>query len=252
MQFRNVKSRMVMLSVMLLGAMLVMASPASAQTTGSTVTDGNGAFALNITVPVGTPTGTYRLAVTCTGISYPVTELVLTVSDTTPVPGQTITVSNGGSSTVASRPCKAATSVSYTITFLSVANGGGFSIAQVDVIKTANVLLFISPAGTGSLIPQNPFGTGLNLFGGQVPVVQQPSADRGPIVINNNNSSSSSSSAAAAAGGSGVVAPPAQQLVRTGVDALPMAAAGAAIILLGFILLTAGNRTRPAFGTFAE
>lgn len=235
MQFRNGKSRLVILSVMLLGAMLVMANPASAQTSESTDTNVNGGFTLNITIPVGTPTGVYRLAVTCTGLSYPLTKLVVTVSDTTPVPGQTITVSNSGSSNAATRPCNAATSVSYTITFQSVADGGGFSIAQaVDVTKTTTVLLFISPTGDG------------NLFGGQTP------ADKSQIIINNNNSSSSSSSAAAAAGGSGVVAPPAKQLVRTGVDALPLAAAGAAIVLLGFVLLTAGNRTRPAFGNIAE
>ncbi len=91
---------------------------------------------------------------------------------------------------------------------------------------------------------------------GQNPFLPIGSTDtgRGPIVVTNNNSSSSSSSAAASVAGGAAGAPPGTPgtpaqatLVRTGIEALPMAAGGMAILLLGFVMLTAGNR-RVALG----
>lgn len=245
MLFRNVKSRLVVMSVMLLGAMLLMAGPASAQALNGGVSNSAGGFSFNVTVPSTAVNGIYKITVSCNKAVYPLpdpTPIAVSVNDNVVVPGQVLTLSGPSGS------CDAAVSVSATLSALSTA--GSFNIAQV-VVRTGSVNILVERDGTNNLFnPQNPFGNGFgNLFGGQV---QQPADSRGPIVINNNNSSSSSSSAAAAAGGSGVVAPPVQQLARTGVDALPMAAAGAAIVLLGFILLTAGNRTRPAFGNFAE
>lgn len=257
MQSRKVQGRLVILSVMLLGAMLMMIGPASAQATiGSQQSNTAGGFSISVTIPSSSVAGVYRITVTCNGVGvYPIAATIaVSASDNTVSPGQTIIVSGPAGS------CGPAVNVVATIRLLTASSP--FNVAQV--VNTGFVDILVERAGfappTG-FNPQNPFGTGLgnpfgaglgNLFGGQVAPLQQPTGDGGPIVINNNNSSSSSSSAAAAAGGSGVVTPPAKQLVRTGVDALPLAAAGAAIVLLGFVLLTAGNRTRPAFGNFAK
>jgi hypothetical protein len=77
----------------------------------------------------------------------------------------------------------------------------------------------------------------------------------GPIIVTNNNSSSSSSSAAASAGGGSVPAAATvvtsqpttttvtRALARTGVEALPLLAAGLATILLGAVMVRAGRRS---------
>jgi uncharacterized protein affecting Mg2+/Co2+ transport len=132
-----------------------------------------------------------------------------------------------------------------TVTASGTRSGGG-SVSDTDTETiTISGTGTLPPIGFNPFNPFNPFLGGLNPFGG----IGSTDAGRGPIVVTNNNSSSSSSSAAASVAGGAVGAPPPgtpttqpPTLVRTGIEALPMAAAGMAILLLGFVMLTAGNR----------
>jgi hypothetical protein len=248
---RKGTSRLTLVGAMVLGATMILAGPAlAAVTLGSTVSDAAGAFSVTVTIPSNTAAGIYIIAAHCTAKSYPLPNRTLVVDDNTVTPGQAVRVSGIANS------CNPVVNVAIDLTLQSLAQAG-FSIAQVDIPNDLTAIIQVSTTGvgTGSFFNPfgtfNPLGTG-NALGSTLIPVPGPSSSH-PIIINNNNSSSSSSSAAAAAGGAAAAAPvtPAT-LVRTGVDALPLAAAGAAIILLGFILLTAGNRTRPEFGAFAD
>jgi hypothetical protein len=134
-----------------------------------------------------------------------------------------------------------------TVTATATPAGGGSSLSDTDT-ETISITGTSTPNPTLT-IPFNPFNpfNPVNPFNPQnpfIPIGSTTDSGRGPIVINNNNSSSSSSSAAAAAGGGAVAAPPATPttLVRTGFEALPMAAGGMAVLLLGFVMLAAGKR----------
>ncbi|MGQ0679472.1 MAG: hypothetical protein ACT4OM_07435 [Actinomycetota bacterium] len=230
------------MTAFMLAAVMMMVSPASAQTVlASSVTNAGGGFSFSGTIPSNTAAGIYRLTARCTALSYPVPPAVpVAVNDTTVEPGQVITISAANGS-----HCSGAVAVQAVLALQSAA--AGFSIAQVAIANEGSINILVQRAGTLNPGLGSPFGNQV------IPVPGSGSDSRGPIIINNNNSSSSSSSAAAAAGGGVAVTPnPPQTLVRTGVDALPLAASGAAVMLLGFVLLSAGNRTRPGFASIAN
>jgi hypothetical protein len=131
-----------------------------------------------------------------------------------------------------------------TVTASGTRSGGG-TVSDTDTETiTITGTGTLPPIGFNPFNPLNPFLGGVNPFG----AIGSTDTGRGPIVVTNNNSSSSSSSAAASVAGGAAGAPPPgtptqpPTLVRTGIEALPMAAAGMAILLLGFVMLTAGNR----------
>jgi len=129
-----------------------------------------------------------------------------------------------------------------------ITNTATVSSNPTDTDSANNTVTTTTTVGVGlnPLNPLNPLG-GLNPFGslsGLGGTGLGTGSDQGAIVINNNNSSSSSSSAAAAASGAAPApatpAPPAKpELVRTGMDILPVAALALLFIAFGYLLLQA-------------
>ena len=225
---------------------LILALPAVAlaQTTlGTVTTNSSGNFETTVTIPSGTTPGTYDIEATGTRPSstpYPPSSAAACSVDRSLVrPGETIRVFGSGFSPN--------TSVTLRLVFVS-----SFTIAQATQSVTTDCARITVASPTATIPPQPIFpiiGRDRPVpFPVPVPVVIGGGDRGGPIIVNNNNSSSSSSSAAASAGGGGVVAVPTQTgttpqtLARTGIEGLPLLAAGLALILLGSVLLSADRR----------
>lgn len=224
-------TRLTLLSLMVVGS-VALAGPAQAQTV-TTTSNAAGQFARQIAIPANAAIGVYRLTATCVGQVYPA------------VPGGVIalpdTLTRGDSFIASGFGCSPTVTVTLNLTQVTSA-GATFTLAQTTDTRTFADFIRVVADPTlppiGPIVPTNP-------------PVAQPAAQQ-PIVITNNNANNNNNSASAVATAGGGSFPVGQQLVRTGVDALPLAAMGTAIMLLGFVLLTAGNRSRPAFGKLAD
>jgi hypothetical protein len=242
------RSKLARRSTLILAVVLAIAIPSAAlaQATLATVTtDSQGRFQTNVTIPAGTTPGTYDIVATGTAPTstpYPPSSTpTISVDRTVVRAGETVGVFGSGFSPN--------TSVTLRLEFIST-----FTIAQATQTVTARARIIV--VGPGVVIPPPNFPLLPGIIRQPIPVpvpIPVPISvgdGGGPIVVNNNNSSSSSSSAAAAAGGGGgVVAIPAPQVVptprtlaRTGIEGLPLLAAGLATILLGSVLLSADRR----------
>lgn len=154
--------------------------------------------------------------------------------------------------------------VVLSLSRLSFADAGTFSVAQANVTRTARILV------VGDR--DRDFDRDFDRFrdrdrdGDVIVNVQGNPPGDGTTVINNNNnnnnlmsggggssaSSSASSSSSAGGRGGGAFVPGGNGrgfLVRTGIDTLPLLLAGAGAILLGSVLLAAGRRRRHASST---
>jgi hypothetical protein len=237
---------------------LVLALPslALAQTTlTSTTTNSSGSFDVDVTIPSGTALGFYDIAATGTvnvATPYPVsTSPNISVSSSVVCPGGVVRVSGSGW-----RPSSTVTIRLETVSLTEAS----FSLAQVTETRTVRARIQVVSCGVISPIGRD-LGRDVIIIGNLNPVQQQRS---GPIIVNNNNSSSSSSSAAASAGGGsapaaastvGTSSTPAttvtRGLARTGIEALPLLAAGIATILLGTVMVRAGRRRNEALNSIS-
>ena len=232
------RSRLVLMSLMVCGA-LFFAAPAIAQTVLATfTTNSNGAFSGTVTIPANTPPGVYDLIATGTGPAatpYPPTTGGLSVSSTVVTAGSSITVAGSGF----------APNTTVTVSLSARLSAQSMQIAQVSRTLTARIRV-VAP------------GTGVGTGGGSVIInndnrvtctsnataAAYQIAQTGSININNNNSAKCESTATAVKKieTTPVTQPVAKVLARTGVDALPLLAAALATILLGSVLLSAGRR----------
>lgn len=260
---RTRSTRLALLSILVLGSVFI-SGPANAQTV-STTADGNGSFSRNVTVSPNAAEGEYELVAKCRGPVrvypfYPIsstslpTSRALVVSDNIVAPGDTIGTAGTG--------CTPGASVSYSLNLIrllrvaQVIEGDITFRARIFVVRDAvdpgfglDDLNGLFPGGGGTIqLPGTVLPgtvvtppTGTPVVGGSVAPPTTPQV----IVNNNNNNNNNNSASAAASAGGGVLG--AQTLARTGADALPLAAAGMATLLLGFVFLTAGNRNRPEY-----
>jgi hypothetical protein len=236
---------------------LVLALPslALAQTTLiTTTTDSSGSFDVVVTIPSGTALGFYDIAATGpvnVATPYPLgISPNISVSSSVVCPGGSLRVSGSGW-----RPFSTITLRLETVSLTEAS----FSLAQVTETRTVRARIqvvsceVISPIGRD--LTRNIF-----IFNGLT-----DSRGAGPIIVTNNNSSSSSSSAAASAGGGSAPAAAASTvgtsstpattvtrgLARTGIEALPLLAAGIATILLGTVMVRAGRRRKEALNSIS-
>jgi hypothetical protein len=237
------RSRLVLMSLMVCGA-LFFAAPAIAQTVlGTFTTNSSGAFSGAVTIPAGTAPGLYDIIATGTGplaSPYPPTTGGLSVSRTVVEAGDSITVAGSGfapSTTV---------TVSLSARLSAAAN---MTIAQVNRTLTARIRVVAPGTGTGgaggSVIINNDNRVTCTSNASATAAASYNIAQTGgSININNNNSAKCESTASAvkAIATTPVATPVTKTLARTGVDALPLLAAALATILLGSVLLSAGRR----------
>jgi hypothetical protein len=163
--------------------------------------------------------------------------------------------------TPSSGPAAGGTQVGIAGTGFTGTNGVFFGATPTRfVVLSDNSIVAISPPGTGTVDVRvtTPFGTSASQTLGRFTyltsqILQVPAAvTSGPTVVTNQNSSSSTSSASASASGGAAPSPapavpkPAttSTLVRTGVDALPLAAFSLALIALGLVLLRSPGALR--------
>ena len=251
------KRRVGSLICLFLSLSILFALPGSAlaQTLTTVTTNSSGSFEVDVTIPSGTAPGFYDIAATGTvnvATPYPVTGSTtpsISVSRTVVFAGETIRVFSSGwrpSSTVTLR---------LELVDLTQAT---FSLAQTTETRTVRARIQVIGVGA-TLTPGANINRNIFIFNG----LTDSGRGTGPIIVNNNNSSSSSSSAAASAGG-GATTPAAaagtvgstspttsvtRGLARTGIEALPLLAAGIATILLGTVMVRAGRRRNEALNS---
>ncbi|MBW3591111.1 MAG: hypothetical protein KY393_04590 [Actinobacteria bacterium] len=207
---------------------LALAATAFASDLGTTRVNSNGNCSKAVTIPSGAAPGFYDIEATGQVIveddgEYPPASASISASANVVFPGETITVFCSGFAP--------GTTVVFHLDFVRSAQA--FSLAQVTETRTVSTRIRVLDPDLFDRV-----GRG----------------DGGDTTVVVNNSSSSSSSAAAAAGGGGgetvivkkIQAAGGGKLVRTGVDALPLAAAAMASLLLGTVLLGAARRRRAA------
>lgn len=249
------RSRLVLLSLMVFGA-LFFAVPAIAQTVlGTFTTNSSGVFTGAVTIPSGTAPGLYDLIATGTGplaTPYPPTTTGgLSVSRTVVEAGDSITVSGAGFAPN--------TSVVVGLSArLSAASN--LTIAQVSRTLTARIRV-VAPGtdvgggnGGGSVVINNDNRVTCTSNATATASAGYTIAQVGDININNNNSAKCESTASAVKKieNTPVTKPVTKVLARTGVDALPLLAAALATILLGSVLLSAGRRRGRFEGTLGS
>lgn len=242
MQPKFKRSRLVILSLMVFGA-LFTAVPASAQTTtlGTVTTDASGCFTAVVAIPEGTTPGFYDLTATGTGplaSPYPPTTTgSLSVSSTVVVAGSSLTTSGCGFA--------ASTTVTLRLAFVSSASAE-FNIAQTSTTRTLTARIRVVAPGTtgsagGSIVINNNVScisdAKATANSGEFKIAQA-----GTSITNNNSAECRSEAVVNKIVQAPAVAPVAKVLSRTGVDALPLLAAGLATLLLGSVLLSAGRR----------
>jgi hypothetical protein len=248
------RSRLVLMSLMVCGA-LFFAAPAIAQTVlGTFTTNANGVFSGAVTIPSGTAPGLYDLIATGTGPAAtpypPASTGGLSVSRTVVEAGDSITVSGGGFA-------PNTTVVVSLSARLSAANN--LTIAQVTRTLTARIRVVapgtdVGGGGGGSIIINNDNRVSCVSNATATASARYTIAQVGDININNNNSAKCESTATAVKKieNTPVTKPVAKVLSRTGVDALPLLAAALATILLGSVLLSAGRRRGRFEGTLGS
>ena len=237
---------------------IVFALPGSAlaQTLTTVTTSSSGSFSVDVTIPSGTAPGTYDIAARGTvnvATPYPVsTSPSISVSRSVLFAGETVRVTSSG--------WRPNTSVTLSLELVNLAEAT-FRLAQTT--ETRTVRARIQVIAVGATLPADSLTRNIFIFNGL-----QDSRGAGPIIVTNNNSSSSSSSAAAAASGGGATAStpaaavstvgsssPAttvtRGLARTGIEALPLLAAGIATILLGTVMVRAGRRRNEALNSIS-
>lgn len=218
---------------------LALAATAFASDQGTATTSSNGTCTKAITIPSGATPGFYDVEASGQVIveddgEYPPASANVSASSSVVFPGETFSVSCSGFAPN--------TTVTFHLDFVRSAQA--FSLAQVTETRTVSTRIRV-------LDP--------DLFDRDGDrIVRDGGGDDTTIIVNNSSSSSSSSAAAAGGGGGGTVVQQPQtivkkvvgagggKLVRTGVDALPLAAAAMASLLLGTVLLGAARRRRTA------
>ncbi len=239
MQPKLKRSRLVLLSLMVCGA-LFFAAPAIAQAVlGTFTTNSTGSFSGAVTIPAGTAPGLYDLIATGTGPAaspYPPTSGGLSVSRTVVEAGDSITVAGSGF----------APNSSVVVSLSARVSAASMQIAQVNRVLTARIRVVAEGTGTGG------GGTVIINNDNRVSCVSNATAtaaaytiaQTGSVNINNNNTANCESTASAVKNieTTPVAKPVTKTLARTGVDALPLLAAALATILLGSVLLSAGRR----------
>lgn len=239
------RSRLVLMSLMVCGA-LFFAAPAIAQAVrGTFTTNSSGAFSGAVSIPAGTASGLYNLIATGTGPAatpYPPTSGGLSVSRTV--------VDSCGSNSITVAGSGFAPSTTVTVSLSPRLSAGAMQIAQVSRTLTATIRVVgctgVDP-GTGaggSVIINNDNRVTCTSNASATAAAYSIAQTGGSININNNNSAKCESTASAvkAIATTPVATPVTRVLSRTGVDALPLLAAALATILLGSVLLSAGRR----------
>ncbi|MEX2552509.1 MAG: hypothetical protein WD627_05875 [Actinomycetota bacterium] len=241
---------------MFLSLSIVFALPGSAlaQTLTTVTANSSGSFSVSVTIPSGTAAGVYDIAATGTApvaTPYPVSSSpTISVSRSAVFAGETVQVTGSGWSPN--------TTVTLRLELVNLTEAT-FSLAQTTQTVTARARIQV--IAVGATLSPGDITRNIFIFNG----LTDPGGRSGPIIVNNNNSSSSSSSAAASAGGgastpaaaAGTVgsASPAttvtRGLARTGIEALPLLAAGIATILLGTVMVRAGRRRNEALNSIS-
>lgn len=250
------RSRLVLLSLMVSGA-LFFAVPAIAQTVlGTFTTNSSGVFTGAVTIPSGTAPGLYDLIATGTGplaTPYPPTTTGgLSVSRTVVEAGDSITVSGAGfapnTSVVVSLSARLSAASSMTIAQV----GPRVLTARIRVVAPGTDVG--GGNGGGSVVINNDNRVTCTSNATATASAGYTIAQVGDVNINNNNSAKCESTASAVKKieTTPVTKPVAKVLARTGVDALPLLAAALATILLGSVLLSAGRRRGRFEGTLGS
>ncbi|CAN5815357.1 hypothetical protein BH23ACT12_BH23ACT12_02910 [soil metagenome] len=235
------RSRLVLMSLMVCGA-LFFATPAIAQAVlGAFTTSSSGTFSGAVTIPAGTAPGCYDLIAAGTGpvaSTYPPTTTGgLTVSRTVVEAGDSITVAGSGF----------APGTPVDVSLSARRSAQSMTIAQVSRILTARICVVAPGTGTGigggSVVINNDNRVTCT-SNATATAAAYTIAQTGNVNINNNNTAKCESTASAVKNieTTPIAKPVTKILVRTGVDALPLLAAALATILLGSVLLSAGNR----------
>ena len=248
------RSRLVLLSLMVCGALFFAVPAIAATVLGTFTTNSSGVFTGAVTIPSGTAPGLYDLIATGTGplaTPYPPTTGGLSVSRTVVEAGDSITVSGAGFAPN--------TSVVVSLSErLSAASN--LTIAQVSRTLTARIRV-VAPGtdvgggnGGGSIVINNDNRVTCTSNATATASARYTIAQVGDININNNNSAKCESTASAVKKieTTPVTKPVTRVLARTGVDALPLLAAALATILLGSVLLSAGRRRGRFEGTLGS
>lgn len=212
---------------------LALAATAFASDQGTTTVSSNGTCSKTISIPSGATPGFYDIEATGQVIveddgDYPPGSANVAASSNVVFPGESITAFCSGFAP--------GTTVTFHLDFVRSAQA--FSLAQVTETRTVSTRIRV-------LDP--------DLFDRDGDRIVDRGDGDTTIVVNNSSSSSSSAAAAAGGGGGGetvvvkkVQAAGGAKLVRTGVDALPLAAAAMASLLLGTVLMGAARRRRTA------
>lgn len=248
------RSRLVLMSLMVCGA-LFFAAPAIAQAVlGTFTTNSSGAFSGAVTIPVGTAPGLYDIIATGTGplaSPYPPTTGGLSVSRTVVEAGDSITVAGSGfapnSTVIVSLSARLSASANMTIAQTAPRT----LTARIRVVAPGDGV----GGGGGSVIINNDNRvTCTSNASATASALYSIAQTGGSININNNNSArcESTASAVKAIATTPVATPVTKTLARTGVDALPLLAAALATILLGSVLLSAGRRRGRFEGTLGS
>ena len=251
------KRRVGPLICLFLSLSIVFALPGSAlaQTLTTVTTNSSGSFEVDVTIPSGTAPGFYDIAATGTvnvATPYPVsTSPSISVSRSVLFAGETVEVTSSG--------WRPNTTVTLRLELVDLTEAT-FSLAQTTETRTVRARIQVIAVGA-TVTPGATINRNIFIFNG----LTDPGRGTGPIIVNNNNSSSSSSSAAASAGG-GASTPAAaagtvgstspatsvtRGLARTGIEALPLLAAGIATILLGTVMVRAGRRRNEALNSIS-
>lgn len=247
MQPRVKRSRLVLMSIMVFGALFI-AVPAHAQTTtlGTVTTDSSGCFTTVVAISEGTAPGFYDLTATGLGLvsgPYPPSGTgsstgSLSVSSTVVVAGSSLTASGCGFA--------ANTPVTLRIAFVASASAE-FNIAQTTTTRTLTARIrVVAPEAQGAPAGNITINNNVSCVSDAKATASSGEfkiAQAGTTITNNNSAECRSEAVVNKIVQAPATAPVAAKVLsRTGVDALPLLAAGLATILLGSVLLSAGRR----------
>lgn len=242
MQPRVKRSRLVLMSIMVFGALFI-AVPAHAQTStlGTVTTDASGCFTTVVAISEGTAPGFYDLTATGLGPvagAYPPSSTgSLSVSSTVVVAGSSLTASGCGFA--------ANTPVTLSIAFVASASAE-FNIAQTVTTRTLTARIrVVAPEAPGAPAGNITINNNVSCVSDARATANSGEfkiAQAGTTITNNNSAECRSEAVVNKIVQAPAAAPVAKVLSRTGVDALPLLAAGLATVLLGSVLLSAGRR----------
>lgn len=238
------RSRLVLMSLMVFGA-LFFAAPAIAQAVlGTFTTNSSGIFSGAVTIPAGTAPGLYDIIATGTGplaTPYPPTTTGgLSVSRTVVEAGDSIVVTGGGFAPNTTVTVRLSARLSAQASMTIAQNAPRTLTARIRVVAPGTG---VGNAG-GSVVINNDNRVTCTSNASATAAAYTIAQTGGGVNINNNNSAKCESTASAvkAIATTPVATPVTRVLSRTGVDALPLLAAALATILLGSVLLSAGRR----------